>query len=198
MRAHASSAAISVLQFAVDGAQVALEHVDLDLVLLFEQGFAELSAAVERGRALAHQRVPGRLQILEPALRFGRHLGPARLQRGGQLGQFPSVYGVGLGAAPGRLGEAPRLPGVHLRQRQLRFGQRFLEVPVVGAGGLVRDALDRSSDPIDQRPEAGRVIVELGGMAVGQPVRVQVRFRDVDAYGMLFHLSGLLCLSFGP
>ena len=54
---------------------------------------------------------------------------------------------------------------------------------MVGAGGLVRDALDRSSDPIDQRPEAGRVIVELGGMAVGQPVRVQVRFRDVDAYG---------------
>ena len=52
---------------------------------------------------------------------------------------------------------------------------------MVGAGGLVGDALDRSSDPIDQRPEAGRVIVELGGMAVGQPVRVQVRFRDVDA-----------------
>ena len=153
-----------LLQFAVDGAQVALEHVDLDLVLLFEQGFAELSAAVERGRALAHQRVPGRLQILEPALRFGRHLGPARLQRGGQLGQFPSVYGVGLGAAPGRLGEAPRLPGVHLGQRQLRFGQRLLEVPVVGAGGLVGDALDRSSDPINQRPEAGRVIVELGGI----------------------------------
>ena len=69
---------------------------------------------------------------------------------------------------------------------------------LVGAGGLVRDALDRSSDPIDQRPEAGRVIVELGGMAVGQPVRIQVRFRDVDAYGMLFHLSCLLCLSFGP
>ena len=103
-----------------------------------------------------------------------------------------------LARLPVASGEAPRLPGVHLRQRQLRFGQRFLEVPVVGAGGLVRDALDRSSDPIDQRPEAGRVIVELGGMAVGQPVRVQVRFRDVDAYGMLFHLSCLLCLSFGP
>ena len=163
---------------------MALEHVDLGLVLLFEKGFRS---------QLADQRVPGRLQFLEPALRFGRGRGPARIQAGGHLGQFPSVYGVGLGTAPGRPGE--NLPGVHLRQRQLRFGQRFLEVPVVGAGGLVGDALDRSSDPIDQRPEAGRVIVELGGMAVGQPVRVQVRFRDVDAYG---NLSGLLCLSFGP
>ena len=117
MRARASSAAISVLHFAVDGAQVALEHVDLGLVLLFEKGFAELLAAVEQGRALADQRVPGRLQFLEPALRFGRGRGPARIQAGGHLGQFPSVYGVGLGTAPGRPGETSGLPGVHLGQR---------------------------------------------------------------------------------
>ena len=80
----------------------------------------------------------------------------------------------------------------------LSLVQGLLEVPVIGAGGLVRDALDRGSDPVDQRPDSGRVIVELGRMAIGQPVSVQVRFRDVDAYGMLFHLSGLLCLSFGP
>ena len=100
-----------LLHFAVDGPQVALEHVDLGLVLLFEKGFAELLAAVEQGRALADQRVPGRLQFLEPVA-FWTGPGSGRIH-GGHLGQFPSVYGVGLGAAPGR-GETSGLPGVHL------------------------------------------------------------------------------------
>ena len=60
---------------------------------------------------------------------------------------------------------------------------------MVGAGGLVDDALDRSSDPIDQRPEAGRVIVELGGMAVGQPVRVQVRMSMPTVCCFIFPVS---------
>ena len=64
------SAAISVCNLR-SMARRSLEHVDLDLVLLFEQGFAELSAAVERGRALAHQRVPGRLQIRGLSFRAG-------------------------------------------------------------------------------------------------------------------------------
>ncbi len=67
---------------------------------------------------------------------------------------------------------------------------------MVGAGGLVGDALDRSSDPINQRPEAGRVIVELGGMAVGQPVRVQVRFRGCRClrYAVSSFLSPVLVI----
>ena len=65
---------------------------------------------------------------------------------------------------------------------------------MVGAGGLVDDALDRGSDPIDQRPEAGRVIVELGGMAVGQPVRVQVRFRMPVRYAVSSFLSPVLVI----
>ena len=105
-----------LLHFAVDGAQVALEHVDPGLVLLFEKGFAELLAAVEQGRALADQRVPGRLQFLEPALRFGRHRGPARIQAGGQSG--PVSERLRRRSWRGsRSGETPGLPGVHLGQR---------------------------------------------------------------------------------
>ena len=81
-------------------------------------------AAVERGRAVADQRFPGRLQILEQALPPGGCCGPARLQGGVRWASVRAPTASVLA----------RLPVVSVKRRTcqglaLASGNRALKMP---------------------------------------------------------------------
>ena len=168
------------------------------LVLLLQQPMSNLLLAVQCGGAVFDQRVARHLQLLKGALHRRRCLGEPQVQRCSHLRQHPRVHRVGLCPLADGLRKAPRLQRVDTHQRQPGLEQRFLEGAVPPSGRLVRDAANRQLDPRDQRLETRRVIGEPRGLAGGNHVNVEMRFRDVNAYGKIGHLFLLLCLSCEP
>ena len=165
---------------------------------LFRQTAPNELLAVPCGSPVRDQRVARHLQFLERALRGRRRLGRPQMQRCPHLRQHPRVYGVGLGALSHRLRKTPRLQRIGARQRQARLQERLLEGAVPRSGGLVHDRADRLVDPRDQCVESRRVIGESRGLAGGSHVGVEMRLRNVNAYGRIWHLFLLLCLFFEP
>ena len=149
--------------FAVDAVRRWPRTSDLGLVRCFKTGSRScrrrLSVDPCAGASARPSAVPG-------ALRFRRRRGPARIQAAANWASF-ELYGVGQ-VASGRA-----TSGVALDSASL-------EVPVVGAG-LVDDALDRKFRSNGSAPGAGLDGQLCGRLRRdGQPLRVQVRFRDVD------------------
>ena len=85
--------------------------------------------------------------------------------------------------------------GRNRRRRPLDSGRlrgeatAVFEGTVPPSGRLVRDAANRQLDPREQRLESRRVVGEPRGLAGGNHVNVEMRLRDVNAYGRIGYLS---------
>src|SRR5690606_6489521 len=110
-------------------------------------------------------------------------------------GQHGRAQPVGFGEPAGGLGKAPRLTRVDLDQRKACLRQPALEGPVIGTSRLIDDAAAGLSQPVDEGCVALRVVAKATACAVAGAVGVEMVFRDVDADGIVRHLSLVLCLS---
>src|SRR5690606_30908847 len=78
--------------------------------------------------------------------------------------------------------------------------QPALEGPVIGTSRLIDDAAAGLSQPVDEGCVALRVVAKATACAIAravgvEAVGVEMVFRDVDADGIVRHLSLVLCLS---
>lgn len=116
--------------------------------------------------------------------------GPVRdeVQRTAHERQHPRIHRIGFGAGSVRLGEAARLQRVHLHERQAP-GEPGLKPPVAGAGRFKDDQVRRRlPQPGLEGAQALCGVVEPGVSAGAQAMRIQMRFRDIDADGIVVHL----------
>lgn len=113
-----------------------------------------------------------------------------KLQESTHAGEHSSILPVGLGELAGGFGETPGLTRVDLDKCKAGIRQPALEGPVIGAGGLIDNAgAGVPGQPIEQCPVSGLVIGETAACPVADAVGVEMVFRDVDADGIVGHLS---------
>ena len=93
-----------LLDLGVNGAAMAVEHIQVGLMLLFEQGITEMIAPVEFGGAVPDEFVFSGLQVAQCPLALRRKRGGPKGQRGGHTRQHARIHRIGLGALSG--GEA--------------------------------------------------------------------------------------------
>jgi hypothetical protein len=101
---------------------------------------------------------------------------------GTEASQHGGIDRIGLDPPTGGLGKAAGLPGVDLDARQGGAGERFLQAPMVGPGGLEDDAGRMfGGDPDDQPGVTGVIVAELLDAALGVNMDIEMTLRDVDA-----------------
>ena len=99
------------------------------------------------------------------------------------------VQAIGLGELASGLGEATRLTGIDLGERDAGRPERAFAGAMIGAGRLEDDAFHRLfRQSFEKRLAPTRVVDETAACPVGQPVGVEMVFRHIDADGIVLHL----------